>query len=206
MQKSKLEQNISVQVDSKVQDLQAKLTQKTKEVDNISQNLKKRITFLERENKTRLECWKNSEKALQDEREKDTKQSSKLELQIQALERHLKDEIDRYKVTKIDKDNVKTELDNLKATMTEDLNKQAENAEKNAKSKMASLSEEIKSLQKQNQKLLQESEKQNQESKMAIDKEVRLAESKLKSRLEKLWIEKLKKSETTAGQDVCIYL
>lgn len=188
----------SFAVDTMVQELQAELQQKSIEFDLQSRNYKIRAGVAETEAKAHKEDVNDLEKQLREEKEKNKQQSHRMDLQIEALERHLREETERHQYTK-------TKLDNFNDKVKTELEAQLKNIQESdniLKVEKISLLQELQALKDQVDSDAKSKEKAAQDVRILLENEVKAAEGKMKAKVEKTWVEKLKRSEETAAQDV----
>lgn len=202
LQKAVLQSDHTVAVEARVQELQAELQQKAIDYDLLARNLKLRINVIEADAKGNLEESKNLEKQLKEEREKSKQQNHRQDLQIDALERHLREETERHEYSK-------SKLDNFTGKIKLDLENQIKalhESEKSTRDEKSVLLLELDSARVECECIAKKSREKEKEFLLQLDQDVKAAEGKVKSRLEKSWLEKLKRSEETAAQDVSNYL
>ena len=137
---------------------------------------------------------------LQEEKEKFKQHQHRSNLQIEGLERRLKEETERHSFTQSKLDNVNTKVKGELEKQIKHL-KDAENSLKEENTNLLTELSEVKGECESQSRKLREKEREYQQT---VEKEVKAAEAKLKTRIEKTWVEKLKRSEESAAQDVSI--
>ena len=184
--------------DLKIQELKEELQQKAADYDLLAQNLKMRISLAETEAKNLGLESKNLEKHLKEEKEKNKQQAHRNNLQIQALERHLKEETERHKFTQAKLEKLSGRVKGELETQIKHL-QEHETTLKEENFNLLNEMEEVKNEKESLERRLREKERDHEQ---ALEKEVKGAEGKVKARLEKTWLDKLKRTEESASQDV----
>lgn len=178
--------------------LEQELQQKAVDYDLLAKNLKMRISVAETETKNFSAETKSLEKQLREEKEKSKQQQYRNNLQVEALERHLREETERHKITQ-------SQYEKLSGRVKGDLEGQLkllQVAETTLREENTKLLLEVQAAEAEAEsanKRLRDKEREHQQH---LEKEVKSAEGKVKARLEKSWVEKLRRTEETAAQDV----
>lgn len=157
----------------RIQKLEDEVAEKTAEIELKTKNFKIRMGVIEGENRQYLEEKNELEKLLEEERE-------------------------RFKVKLKNQETI-----SVKAR--EDLQNRVEHleeSEKVLKDAHIAVEEENESLRKEKEELLKKIKDNNWEWEDKLQREVKIAEARIKQRMERVWLEKMKRAEESAACDV----
>lgn len=188
----------SEECESLVQELRNELETKAADYDLLARNLKMRINVAETEAKNLAHEAKTLQKCVKEEKDKMRQLQHRTNLQVEALERHLKEETERHKITQ-------TKYDHLRNKVKKDLETQVKHLQENEgilKDEQTILLSEVEELKVLNEGMNRKMREKDREYVEQVEKETKAAENRVKSRLEKNWLDKLKRTEENASQDV----
>lgn len=164
----------NIEFEMKVQDLEDKLQNKDNELENKTRNLMVRLNSTESANRQQGQEKNEAEKQLREEREK-----------YRQLTRNL-DSVER----------IKNDL--------EQKLRQISNSERLLRQHKTSLTVENDELKTDLKELQESMAAKEKEWSGKLEGEGKAAEARMKQRLEKTWLEKLRRSEASAAQEVSI--
>ncbi|XP_018009009.1 trichohyalin, partial [Hyalella azteca] len=157
-----------------------------------------RINVAENEAKN-LQLEANTlEKSLKDEKEKNKQLHHRNNLQVDALERHLREETERHRITQASFEKLRSKV---KANLESQVQRLQE-GEVILKEEQAVLLSEVQTLKGENEGLSRRLREQERQHAELLEHEVKAAEARVKTRLEKSWLEKLKRTEENAALDM----
>ncbi|XP_069167160.1 trichohyalin isoform X6 [Procambarus clarkii] len=162
----------SIEYEMRVQELEEQLQQKTADLDNKTRTLKMRLSSVESANKQQGQEKNEAERLMREEREKLRQLSRDFEL-LQRMKGDLELRV-----------------------------KQLTSAERSLQEEIMTLSVENEEAKAEAQEAQQKLKNREKEWAGKFELEAKMAESRAKQRLEKTWLEKLKRSEESAAQDM----